>query len=165
MAGVGNLRCWRVKEKGPLHARLHKMLHDAWVAKDITQESLARAIGGSQENAGQYLRAQKAGALDLDEAAAALRHVGSSLADFVAKIPPKPPTPAERIARQLEGREDLIPLVEALLGVPRPRLSVVIGQIDAGVFAATGRRLLRSGEAGSETKQASRTTTASKRRR
>jgi hypothetical protein len=128
-----------VKEKGQLHARLHKLLFDAWRAKELTQDSLGRAIGQSQENAGLYLRGKRAGPLDLDEAAAALAHINSSLADFVSNAPVTPPTPAQLLGRRLEGREDLIPAVRALLDVPETRLPVVLAQIEAGVYAATGR--------------------------
>lgn len=142
----------RKKEKGPLHVRLQGLLVAAWKSGDITQESLGQAIGQSQENAGQYLRGNKAGALDLDEAVSALHHIGLSLKEFLDDAPPPTPTRAARLSRKLEARPELLTAVEALLGVPRTRLRVVLEQIETGVFSATGRRLRLSDEWGDETK-------------
>src|SRR4051794_753479 len=94
----------RAKGPKPLHGRLQRVLQDAWKRNVCTQDSLARAIGKTQTSVGQYLLAndKKSGPLDLDEAAAALHHIGSSLADFIAGAPPQDLTASERLARAIE---------------------------------------------------------------
>jgi hypothetical protein len=157
----------RSKADKPLHSRLRLFLRGEWQAGHCTQESLARAVGKTQTNVGQYLllNDKKSGPLDLDEAADALRHVGSDLPKFLAGYIPTPPTRAELLGRQLEDRDDVIELVEALLAVPRQRLPVVRGLIESGYFAATGRRLAPRGGSVSGNAPAARTTKARARRR
>lgn len=152
--------------KGELHRRVQAQLQKAWKAGVFKQESLSAVMKKSQRSVSEYLRgAAQAGALDLDEAAAALHHANSSLDDFLAGLPARDLSAADAIARRLEGRDDLIGLVEVLLGVPKKRLPAVIEQIDVGVFVATGRRLLPPDEATFGTTQGARTTKGSKRRR
>lgn len=84
------------KKPKPLHERLHALLQQKWRSGEFTQESLAKAVGKEQTTVGSYLRGDKAGPLDLDEADAALRHIRSSLKDFIsdpayAPAPPPPP--------------------------------------------------------------------------
>lgn len=168
MEGLRTLR-WRVvvkprKEK-PLHARLQALLQERWKAGAFDQVSLAKAIGKDQTTVGQYLRNGKAGPLDLDEAAAALEHIGSSLADFIAALPPRDLSAADILCREVVGREDVIPAVKALLAVPRKRLHGVLLQIENGVFVATGRTVRLTAESETETTPASRTKSVPRRRR
>lgn len=155
----------REKRPKPLHERLHALLCKHYAAGDFDQTSLAEAIGNTQTTAGLYLRGKKSGPLDLDEADAALRHINSSLIEFLRGQPPAPMTEGEKVGKRVSVRDDLWAVVAALLDVPRTRLPVVIGQIDAGVYAATGRRLLPSDESDSEKNQAMRTTKGPKTRR
>jgi transcriptional regulator with XRE-family HTH domain len=152
-----NLRSRRVGEKGPLHARLHRLLHEAWQRKDITQESLGQAIGKSQENAGQYLRGTNAGALDLDQAAAALHHIGSSMEAFLANTPPRSLTETELLVRALDTRPELKALLEDLLRVPRPRLGAILELVRGLVPIAIGPRAGPTGGSPTGTPRASRT--------
>lgn len=124
--------------KGPLHDQLHRALRDAWQAKRITQESLAQAIGNSQVNAGLYLRGGKAGALDLDQADAALRHIGSSLRDFLDGLPARPLTEAERLGQLLTEKPVLREVVQLLRDVPRKQLGAVVRLIETLVLPALG---------------------------
>jgi transcriptional regulator with XRE-family HTH domain len=152
--------------KGELHKGLRATLTAAWTNGAFTQDSLCASMGKSQRSVSQYLNGEAdAGALDLDEAAAALAHAGSSLPEFLASVPPRPLTRAERLGNRLEGRDDVIDLVEALLDVPPKRLPAVRELISAGFYAATGRRLkLPSGSAIGNA-PATRTTKAPARRR
>lgn len=112
--------------KGALHQRLRAELLNGMRANGISQESLGAAMDGkSHRSVGQYLD-DEAGALDLDEADAALQHVGSSLEAFLAKAAPRTLTPTEKMARALVARPALIDLVEDLLRVPKTKLSDVI---------------------------------------
>lgn len=70
--------------RGPYHHALRELLVSKHREKVFTQESLARATGKNQSTMGQYLRPNgTAGTLDLDEADAALDHIGSSLKAFI----------------------------------------------------------------------------------
>lgn len=85
-----------MRQKGPrpLHEQLRALLQRKWKDGELTQESLANAIEMDQTSAGHYLRGDKAGMLDLDEADMALRHINSSLMEFVndpARVPIAPP--------------------------------------------------------------------------
>lgn len=155
----------RVKEKGPLHQRLHKLLRDAWLAKAITQDSLAKAIGHSQENVGQYLRGKKAGALDLDQAVRALEHVGSNLPDFLAGHAPQELTPTDKLARALTTRPELAGLVEDLLPVPKTKLADVIALTRGLARVATTTRGAQTSEHTDARPKGRRTTTGSRKRR
>ena len=151
-----------MSERGPLHDRLHATLRTAWLNKAVTQESLAQAIGKSQESVGQYLRAVKAGTLDLDEAAAALHHIGSSLDAFLATMPPRALSPTETLARELESRPELQALITDLLRVPKPRLAAVLDllrgvlPIAIGPLAAQTRGGPRGASGGGNTTAAPR---------
>lgn len=71
--------------RGSYHQALKRFLLTKYAERAFTQESLARATGKEQTTIGQYLKPHgRAGTLDLDEADAALAHVGSSLAAFIA---------------------------------------------------------------------------------
>lgn len=125
----------------PLHDRLQLLLREAWRSKTITQEALGQAIGLSQTSIGHYLRpGGKAGPLDLDQADAALRHIGSSLGEFVEGVPPRTLTRAERLASDLQSHPDVLELVEALLTVPQPQQPDVVALIRGLVLPAIGRR-------------------------
>lgn len=165
MLTVPTLRFRLVKLKGPLHVRLQNLLHEAWVAKTITQESLAKAIGNSQENTGQYLRRGKAGALDLDQADAALRHIGSSLTSFLQQAPARELTDAERIGQMVDQRPGLRRVVELLLSVPKTRLDAVAELIRTVVLPATVGGAIEIDALPTEPKKARRTTKGSKKRR
>jgi transcriptional regulator with XRE-family HTH domain len=154
-----------VSERGPLHNRLHATLREAWLSKAVTQESLARAIGKSQESVGQYLRATKAGTLDLDEADAALHHIGSSLDAFLATMPPRPLTPTERLARELESRPEMQAVILDLLRVPRPRLGAVLALLRGVLPLAIGPRGSQTDATPFAASAAGRTTVAAQRRR
>jgi hypothetical protein len=100
--------------RGSFHQALHRILVNKYAEKAFTQESLARATGLNQSTIGQYLRPNgTAGTLDLDEADAALAHIGSSLTAFIADpdLPVVQPAPkisavAKALARTLDGMED-----------------------------------------------------------
>lgn len=124
--------------KGPLHERLRALLADATARGLCTQESLGRAMGKTQTSVGAYLRSVKGGAIDLDEADAALRHIGSSLAAFIAGQTPRELSPTERMARELESRPALQGLVAGLIRVPKPRLSELIAFVSGLARIATG---------------------------
>jgi transcriptional regulator with XRE-family HTH domain len=164
MDGGWLLRFGVVQKKGPLHERLQATLRQAWVSKAITQESLAKATGQSQENIGQYLRGGKAGALNVDQADAALRHIGSSLAEFLANVPPRDLSDVERLARDLAGRKELQPWVEGLLSVPGLKLPAVLELINVGVRAATGKAIAGSTGSPGAPKKGRRTTAGSRSR-
>lgn len=155
------LRSQRVR--GPLHHRLRQLLRDATKAGICTQESLSGAIGKTQTGVGKYLLG-KAGTLDVDEAAAALDHIGSSLQEFIAKIPPRELTASDRLARALETR-GLVAFVQELLTVPRTRLPAVLDLARTGVYAATGRRGGQTAESLPGSTPGGRTTRAPTKRR
>jgi transcriptional regulator with XRE-family HTH domain len=153
------------KQKGLLHYQLHALIQHAWQKKVITQESLAKAIGYSRENAGQYLRGAKAGTLDLDQAAAALAHIGSSLQDFLNDLPPRERTPTERLAHALSTRPELQALVEDLLPVPKTKLADVIELTRRLSQISTSRRAQETPESSRARRQEPRTKSGSTRRR
>lgn len=116
--------------KGPLHRRLHALLYAAWQAertdpRKIKQESLAADLGQNQRNISGYLNQKGAGTLDLDEAEIALRHVGLTLAEFMAGAPPAEPSESERLARDVMARPDLLAIVKDLLPLEGIALAVV----------------------------------------
>lgn len=100
--------------KGPYHEALRKVLLEKYAQKAFTQESLASETSKDQTTIGHYLRpGGKAGSLDLDEADAALRHVGSSLKAFVSEeavtmkqTRPKLSKIATLLQRTIHGLED-----------------------------------------------------------
>src|SRR5688572_11269257 len=107
-----------------------------------------------------------AGTFDLDEAAAALDHVGvGTLAAFAAEAPPLPPTPATRLAGALTERPELVAFLADLLLVPKPRLAEVIELASGIARVTTGRRGVGTPGSTSARRPARRTTTALTRRR
>jgi hypothetical protein len=113
--------------KGELHRRLQERLHKAWREGAFKQESLSVQMEKSQRSISQYLRGTSdAGALDLDEADAALRHIGSSLKDFLSGVPPRELTETERLAIDLDERPHLRDFVADLLPVPKTQLGGVL---------------------------------------
>ena len=152
--------------KGELHQQLRALLKAATDTGAVTQESLGRAMGEkSQTSVGQYLRDERrAGALDLDEAAAALHHIGSSLEDFIRGIPPRQMTPTERTAQRLELDPELEKHVRALLRVKRARLPGVLSLIRVGL-QASGTPLEQNDVAPPEPPRVGRRTRGSKLRR
>lgn len=119
----------------------------------------------SQTNAGHYLRGDKAGTLDLDEAADALEHAGSSLAAFIAGSPVRELSETDRLARALVGRPELADLVKDLLPIGQKRLGDVIELIRGLARVATTRRDTRTPGSGSAPNPARRTTKARAKRR
>jgi predicted transcriptional regulator len=123
--------------RGELHQRLVAAVAAALRSGTVTQESLAKAVGMHQTTVSGIIR-RNAGTLDLDEADAALRHIGSSMADFLANLPPRGLSDAERLAHALSVRMELRPWIEGLLRVPVKKLPAVLELITVGVRAATG---------------------------
>lgn len=125
--------------RGPYHERLIALLARKIDENDgITQESVARAVGMHQTTLGGVIKRSK-GTLDLDEAAAALEHIGSSLPDFIAGHEPRPFTDAERLGRVVDERPGLRRVVELLIAVPKTRLGAVADLIQTVVLPATAR--------------------------
>lgn len=139
----------REKAPKPLHQRLHAMLVAENNAGRITQESLGRAIGKRQESVGVYLRTGN-GALDVDEADAALRHIGSSLRDFLDELPPRELPPTEKLARALASTPGLPELLRDLLDAQQTLLPALRGLAKHVAPLATerppGRTPARRGE-------------------
>src|SRR5436190_19611366 len=106
--------------RGEIHRRLVSLLKKKIADGACTQESLARATGMHQTTISGILKKDK-GTFDLDEAAAALAHVGIAFGDF-AKQAPSPKSGAltvyDSIVTGLKKRDEVTPLVVALLGVP-----------------------------------------------
>lgn len=89
--------------RGPYHTRLIALLLETLAENaGYSQESLATAIGcRDQTTVGKRLSG-KGGTFDLDEADAALHHIGSSLKTFVAnQSATRAPAPPKAIARLL----------------------------------------------------------------
>lgn len=116
------------------------MLKAAVGKNGITQDSLARAMGKSQGSINHYLQNRGAGALDLDEASAALHHLGSSLMEFLKAVPQRTPTPAEEAVRALENRPELLTLIRDLQRVPKSKLSVLLDVVREVAQLASGPR-------------------------
>lgn len=113
--------------KGELHRRLQERLQRAWRDGAFKQESLSAQMEKSQRSISQFLRGDDdAGALDLDEADVALRHIGSSLLEFLSGLPPRELTETERLAIDLDARPHLKAFVADLLPVPKSRLGGVL---------------------------------------
>lgn len=155
----------RTKKPKPLHERLHALIQQKSRAKEVTQESLAAAIGKDQTTVGLYIRGDKAGPLDLDEAADALKHIGSSLQEFLAGVPPADLTASERLARDLEQKPEIVAFVEDLLRVPKPRLAQALPLLRETVYLAIGRRAIKTGAFPRGTSVAERTTRGPTKRR
>ena len=148
---------WGVrKERGELHQRLISLLNEQIDVGACTQESIGSATGKKQATVSGILKRNK-GTFDLDEAAAALEHVGSSLRDFVAGVPPRVLTHGERMGRALATRSDLYELVEDLLSVPKPKLDSTIELVRQVARLASARRPTPSGEPPTADRRATRT--------
>lgn len=97
--------------RGEYHRRLRSVLLEALARQAITQESLGAAVQMHQTTVGGILKKDE-GTFDLDEADAALRHIGSSLRDFatdpVSVVAPTPPVSkaATQLAAALTGLDD-----------------------------------------------------------
>lgn len=130
----------------------------------ITQESIATEIGKTQTGVGKYLL-DKGGALDLDEADAALRHIGSSLIEFLAGAPPRQLTDAERLGQVIAQRPGLRRVVELLLSVPKKRLDAVADLIQTVVLPAIGRSSPENDEDPAAPTPVRRTTKGARKRR
>jgi hypothetical protein len=96
--------------RGDYHRRLRGVLLEALARQAITQESLGVAVQMHQTTIGGILKKDE-GTLDLDEADAALRHIGSSLRDFISDpmnvvAPPVPSKTVLQLASTLAGLED-----------------------------------------------------------
>lgn len=155
--------------KGELYERLRVTLRRAIQERDSThesptQESLGKAIGKTQRSVGTFLDGS-GGALDLDEAAKALEHIGSSLPDFLAGLPPREMSRTERMARALVTRPQLMDLVEDLLPVRQKKLSDVIELARQLGRVASQRREAGTAESHSEHRTARRTTRGVRQRR
>lgn len=148
MSDMKRVRSTAVKgRRGPLHQRLIALLNakiDEGVG--ITQDSLARDVGMHQTTMGGILKFDK-GTLDLDEASAALAHIGSSLDEFLRDAPPRELTTSERMARRLVERPALVELVTDLLHVPKTKLGHVIELVRG--FAPLAKRTSATQTAGS----------------
>lgn len=155
------LRCSVVR--GEFHQRLRATLADAVQRRVCKQETLAAALEKDQTTISKYLN-DKVGTLDLDEADIALRHIGSSLADFLAGQPAQPLTAIDQLARTLASKRLLLPWVEGLLRVPEKQLPGVLALIDVGVRAGTGKAVIGRTESPSAPTAARRTARGSMRR-
>lgn len=138
---------------------------EKWKAGSFDQTSLAQAVGKDQTTIGSYLNGKKAGTLDVDEADAALRHIGSSLPDFLAHAPARELTRTDELARALLTRPELAELVEDLLPVPKTKLAHVIELARGLAHVASSRRGGRTGESNAARPPAPRTRLAPKKRR
>jgi hypothetical protein len=74
-----------------------------------------------------------------------LEHIGSSLSEFLAGVPPRELTATERLARALSTRTELRELVEALMPVPKPRVSEVLDAVRVIAPLAIAKRAGRTG--------------------
>jgi transcriptional regulator with XRE-family HTH domain len=97
-------------------AYVARRVRDLRLARALTQEELAAALGVKRESVSRYESGERAItiALLLDIAAA----LGEPLAAF---LPPEPPAaePLAEIVAALRGRPDLIPDLRTLLAAPR----------------------------------------------
>jgi hypothetical protein len=163
MDDAREIRSLRVR--GSYHRELAALLNQK-VAEDggVTQASIGSAVDMHPSTVGGILRKDE-GTFDLDEADAALRHVGSTLKDFVMSRPPRPLTEAEELARALETRPALRDLVKALLPVPKTRLAAVVAFVRNVGPLASGRHGGSKSGPTNGTPSAARTKSAPKQRR
>jgi hypothetical protein len=135
--------------KGVFHARLRAVLHRAVVIeKKSSPAELAVAMGKTPRSLRLYfeLGNDKAGALDLDEAEIALSRIGSSLAEFLANVPPRELSESDQLAHRIAARKDLQPWVEGLLKIPKQQLPSALSMIAVGIRAATGIAIEQNSE-------------------
>lgn len=109
--------------RGPYHQALVELFLRKSAEKAITQDSLGRALGKDQTWAGKYFRGIS-GPLDLDDADAALAHIGSSLKAFIAdptlvieRPSPSSSPVAKALAKVLQGMDDAE--LQIVLGIAR----------------------------------------------
>lgn len=150
--------------RGPLHQRLITLLNEQIVRGVCTQESLAGAVKLHQTTVSGILK-RNAGTFDLDEAAAALDHVGSNLRDFLSRVPPLELSPTERLTRALAARPALEAMIAALLRVPKTRLAAVVELVRGVVPIAIGPRAAETDAPTTGSRPARRTTPARATRR
>ncbi len=151
--------------RGDHHARLKTLLLKALEGTaGVTRTSLAAATEMHPSTMGGILGKDE-GTLDLDEAEAALRHVGSTLADFLGGQPPRDLSGEERLCRALVARPELHAHVADLLDVPQNRLDQLFALIDGYVSMAIGRPSRWSAARPSAPTPEPRTKSAPKRRR
>jgi hypothetical protein len=150
--------------RGEFHNRLVATIRDR-IGDGITQESLAKHVKMHQTTVSGILK-RDAGTFDLDEASAALEHVGAgSLADFVAGVPPPPVHLATRLAAALLERPKLMQLVEDLLDAPKTQHADVVELVRNLVLPAIATRGGKTRGPRIEPTAAPRTTKAPKKRR
>lgn len=121
--------------RGPYHEHLLRLLLLKYAEGAFTQESLARALGQDQKTSGNYLRG-KGGALDLDEADAALRHAcNTTLKAFIAdpartiSMPSRRPSgPLPDLLRVIDDLRENNEAIRTLLGAARGVRSAVRAQ-------------------------------------
>lgn len=107
--------------RGGYHQALKRLLLMKYAEKAFTQESLATVTHKDQTTAGQYLKAKgKAGTFDLDEADAALHHIGSSLREFIADPDLIPARRAPTMSRQMTR------LWKAVAGLAESDVKIVV---------------------------------------
>lgn len=89
--------------RGPYHRLLFGLLSEKYAQRAFTQESLGAAVEKDQKSIGNYLNDKNGAPLDLDEADAALAHIGTSLKAFIADPAHVVPAPhVSQVARALE---------------------------------------------------------------
>jgi predicted XRE-type DNA-binding protein len=151
--------------RGPLHERLIALLKQCITRGDCTQESVARAAGVHQTTVSGVLQ-RNAGTFDLDAADAVLRHVGSSLAEFAANIPPRDVTADDQMIQRLNDRPPLKELVAELLDVvPKTKAADVVRLARAVLLPAIAKRSPRTGGSRTGLAQVARTRLGSRKRR
>jgi hypothetical protein len=151
--------------RGELHKRLvAEILANINGEEGLTQESLSKAVQMHQTTVSGILK-RNAGTFDLDEAAAALEHIGSTLPRFLAGEPPRDLTATEMLARALATRPELVDLVIDLLPVPKQKLADVIELARGFGRLSSRRRGGRTPGSDSSPTQARRTTKGPAKRR
>jgi hypothetical protein len=151
--------------RGPLHERLIALLKDCINRGDCTQESVARSAGVHQTTVSGVLQ-RNAGTFDLDAADAVLRHVGSSLAEFAAGVPPRDVTADDQLLQRLNDRPPLKELVAELLDVvPKTKAADVVRLARAVLLPAIARRSPRTAGSRNGSAQGGRTRPGLRKRR
>lgn len=128
--------------RGPYHDALRALLERAWRGGQLKPDSLAAEMGQDPSTLGKYLRGdRKAGALDLDEADTALRHIGSTLHAFIAdqaSVQPSAELPV--LVQRLMKLDAFVQLCEAVGALPAPRQLDVVQSLLAVVLATKSPR-------------------------
>lgn len=159
---MGPLRLQRVR--GRYHQLLRDVLRRGAAAKVYTQDSMAEDLDIDQTTVGKYL-SEKGGTLDLDDANAALMHIGSSLQAFVADpehiVPVAPTLPV--VVRRLLKDDGFVELVGVLAGAKVDRRPDVVRHLVSIARALTPKR--RGGRPGGYGQGGSSTTRKPRKRR